>query len=202
MATTAAPYGLRPINHVGGLPYAGATNLINIASGYAVNIFYGDIVAINAATGTIVKVTATGADGTTNAFPAGVIGVFLGCTYTDPDLGYKLFRQSWPTGTVASDAQAYVVDDPSVLFKVQANGALAQTTLGGNVSVVQNAGVAISGNSRVAVNAASVAASTFLPFRIVEFVNDSDSRVGDAFTDVIVRFNFGIHSYESATGLA
>ena len=202
MATTASPYGLKPINHVGGLPYAGATTLVPIASGYAANIFYGDIVAINAVSGTIVKVTATGADGTTNAFPAGVIGVFLGCTYTDPNLKYKLFRQFWPTGTVTSDAQAYIVDDPNVLFQAQANGALAQTTLGGNVSVVQTAGSTASGNSAVALNAASVAASTFLPFRLVGFIDAPGSTVGDAFTDAIVRFNFGIHSYESATGLA
>ena len=52
MATTATPYGLRPINEVSGLPYAGATRKLPIASGYGTNIFYGSIVIINA-TGTI-----------------------------------------------------------------------------------------------------------------------------------------------------
>ena len=36
------------------------------------------------------------------------IGVFLGCTYTDPNSKQKLFSQYWPAGTVASDAKAYV----------------------------------------------------------------------------------------------
>ena len=128
--------------------------------------------------------------------------MFQGCTYTDPNLGYKLYRQSWPASTVAADAFAYVITDPNVLFQAQANGSLAQATLGGNLAVVQNAGNTTTGNSAVALAASTVAASTFLPFRLVGFVDSTTSRVGDAFTDAIVRFNFGIHSYESATGLA
>lgn len=200
MAITAAPYGLRPVNTIGGRPYAGSTRLIKIGSAYGTNIFFGDIVALNSS-GTITKVTATGADGTTNAFPAGVIGVFLGCTYSDPNLKYKVFKQYWPSGTVASDAYAYVIDDPNVLYQVQANGSLTQTAVGNNFCVVQTAGSTLTGDSAIALNASSQNTSTFLPFRVVEFVNGPFSAVGDAFTDVIVRFNFGIHSYESATGI-
>jgi len=118
MATTAAPYGLRPINLIGGQVFAGSTRQIKIASG-ATAIFFGDLVAIDATSGTVVKVTKTGTDGTTNALPAGVVGVFLGCTYTDPNLKYKLNSQYWPNGTVASDAMAYVCDDPDTLFQIQ-----------------------------------------------------------------------------------
>jgi hypothetical protein len=65
------------------------------------NIYNGSIVAIVAA-GTIEIVTDQGTNG--DPFPAGVIGVFVGCTYTDPNLGTVVFRQNWPTGTVAADA--------------------------------------------------------------------------------------------------
>jgi hypothetical protein len=200
MATSATPNGLRPVNLIGGLPYSGSTRLIKIGSAYATNIFYGDIVSILAA-GTIAKVTATGADGTTNAFPAGVIGVFLGCTYTDPNLKYKVFKQYWPASTVATDAYAYVVDDPNVVFQAQANGSLDQTSLGANVCVVQTAGSTLTGDSAVALNASSVNVSTFLPFRIVGFVDGPFSAVGDAYTDTLVKFNSGIHSYTSGTGI-
>lgn len=200
MATTATPYGLKPINHVGGLPFAGATRSLPIASAYATSIFYGDIVAVNTS-GVIVKVTATGIDGTTNALPAGVIGVFLGCSYTDPTFG-KVYRQYYPASTTAADIVAIVSMDPATLYQAQANGALAQTALGGNVALVQTAGSTTTGNSAVALAASTLAASTFLPFRVVDFVNAPGSTVGDAFTDVIVRFNFGIHSLESATGVA
>lgn len=200
MATTASPYGLKPVNLIGGLPYAGSTRLIKIASAYGTNIFYGDIVSILAA-GTIAKVTATGADGTTNAFPAGVIGVFVGCTYTDPNLKYKVFRQYWPASTVATDAYAYVVDDPNVVFKAQADDTMAQATLGSNVCVVQGSGSTVTGNSAVALDASSAATDTFLPFRIVGFVDAPGSAVGDTYTDCLVKFNAGIHSYTSGTGI-
>ena len=200
MATTAAPYGLRPVNLIGGLPYSGSTRLIKIASAYGTNIFYGDIVSILAA-GTIAKVTATGADGTTNAFPAGVVGVFMGCTYTDPNLKYKVFKQYWPASTVATDAYAYVVDDPNVVYQAQADDTMAQATLGSNVCVVQTAGSTTTGDSKVALDASSAATDTFLPFRIVGFVDGPFSAVGDTYTDCLVKFNAGIHSYTSGTGI-
>jgi hypothetical protein len=201
MALTASPYGLRPINLIGGQQFSGSTRLLAIASGYAANIFFGDIVAI-ATDGTISKVTATGTDGTTNALPAGVVGVFLGCTYTDPNMKYKLNSQYWPTGTVASDAQAYVCDDPDALFQIQASGTVAQASLGGNFPLVQTAGSTATGDSKVALLYSAGGTATYLPLRLVDFVNGPFSTVGDAFTDCIVKFNFGIHSYYSGTGVA
>ena len=199
MAAAAAPYGLRPVQMTGQDPTSGGFNQIKIASGYATNIFFGDIVAIDSA-GTCTKVTATGADGTTNAFPAGVVGVFLGCTFTDPVYG-KTFRQYWPASTVAADAMAYVYDNHNGVFQIQASGSLAQTALGSNVTVVQTAGSTVTGNSKVAANAAGTGTDTFRPLRIVGFVESTSSTVGDAFTDILVRFNTGIHSYTSGTGV-
>jgi len=199
MATTAAPYGLRPINLIGGQVFAGSTRLLPIASGYAANIFFGDIVAI-ATNGTIVKVTTVG----TNAdpFPAGTVGVFLGCTYTDPNMKYKLQTQYWPTGTVASDAQAYVCDDPDALFQIQANGAVAQALLASNFGVVQTAGSTTTGDSKIALDASTSATTSTIGLRLVDFVNGPFSTVGDAYTDCIVKFNFGIHTYYNGTGVA
>ena len=71
--TVDAPYGLKPINLIGGQVYSGSTRLIPIASGYDTNIFNGDVVKyVN--TGTIEKDT-----GTSTATP---VGVFLGCSFT------------------------------------------------------------------------------------------------------------------------
>lgn len=44
--TVSAPYGFKPINRLDGMPYAGATRQIKIASGYAANVFNGDLVAV------------------------------------------------------------------------------------------------------------------------------------------------------------
>ena len=136
MAKTATPYGLKAVNHVGGTPYAGSTRLLPIASGYASNLFNGQVVQVGTG-GTIELVT---------TFGDGVIGVFVGCTYTDPGTSQLTFRQYWPASTAASDAKAYVVDDPNALFKIAvvSSGttmtALGYTVIGTNMALVQNAG--------------------------------------------------------------
>jgi len=204
MATTAAPYGLRPVNLIGGQPYAGSTRLIKIASGYAANLFFGQPVAVVAA-GTVEAATVT-----TTAPVTGVTGVFVGCSYTDPNLKYKVFKQYWPSGTVAADAVAYVVDDPDVVFQVQADGAVAQAALGANISLNAASGSTDTGNSTVSADASAADTTASLPLRIVGFVESTTSTVGDAYTDILVKWNApyfdtdvlkGGHSYVQSTGI-
>ena len=202
MATTASPYGLKSVNHIGGTPYAGSTRLLPIASGYATNIYNGSVVLIDGTAGTVQIVTDLGNNA--DAFPAGVIGVFVGCTYTDPNLGTVVFRQNWPTGTVADDAQAYIVDDPDVVFMAQADGAVTQADLGQNTNfaAVQSTttGDTTTGNSNSAVSSTTATTAT-IAFRIVDFVDSPTSTVGDAFTDLLIKFNAGIHSYDRGLGV-
>ena len=202
MATTAAPYGFKPVNLIGGTPYAGSTRQIKIASGYASNLYNGQIVRI-ATDGTIALMVNLGS--AADVFLVGTVGVFVGCTYTDPTLKYKLNSQYWPTGTVASDAMAYVVDDPNAVFQVQSAGSLAQADLGANVplNAVQSTstGSTTTGNSNTSVSA-TTAATTLISLRIVDFVNGPFSTVGDAYTDVLVKFNPVAHSYNNPLGVA
>ena len=193
MATTSAPYGLRPVNLLGGQSFAGSTRLYAIPSGYAVSIQTGDPVIITntgASRGTIARMngttTATTVTSTGGGF--GFVGVFMGCTYTDPVFG-KIFRQTYVASTVASDIQAYVADDPDQVFQIQADGTLSQTALGCNASLIQTvAGSSSYVTSGLALQASSVATTNTLPLRIVDFVT-----IGDAFTDVLVRVNTHFH---------
>lgn len=203
MATTSSPYGLQPVNLLGGQPFAGSTRLYAIPSGYATAIQYGDPVVFTTTgsnRGTIARFNTTTAATTVTA-SATILGVFVGVTYTDPVLG-KTFRQNYTGGIVASDLQAYVVDDPDALFQVQANGSLAQTALGCNASIIQTVAGSTGVNtvSGVGLVASSVAATATLPLRIVDFVNGPNSAIGDAFTDVIVRIN--THFHRQTTGVA
>ena len=163
MATTATPYGLKAVNHIGGTPYAGSTRLLPIASGYATNIYNGSVILIDGTAGTVQIVTDLGNNA--DVFPAGVIGVFVGCTYTDPNLGTVVFRNNWPTGTVADDAQAYIVDDPDVIFMAQADGAVTQADLGQNTNfaAVQSTttGDTTNGNSNSAVSSTTADDSNY-----------------------------------------
>ena len=192
MATTATPYGMVPVGLIGGQSFAGSTRKLKIASAYATSIFYGDIVkCVN--DGTISKDT-----GTTTATP---IGVFLGVAYTDATLGF-VNRQYWPASQVATDAYAFVCDDPDTLFRIQGDGTIAQTSLFNNAGFTQTAGSTVTGNSAVSLTISTIATTATLPIRIVDFVQNSGSSIiGDAYTDVIVKWNFGMHAYERAAGV-
>ena len=198
MATTAAPYGLRPVNLIGGRPYAGSTREMKIASGYAANIFNGDVVQVHT-DGTITKVTNVGTNA--DAFPAGTVGIFVGCAYTDSVSGLRT-QNYWPTGTVASDAVAYVVDDPNALFMIQADAAIAQTGLHKNYAVNQTAGSTATGNSRISLDVATGATTATIAFKVVDFVESTSSTAGDAYTDVLVKFNPSSHAYTAGLGVA
>lgn len=202
MATTASPYGFRAVNLKGGQPYAGSTRQFIIdPAGHSGNIFNGSLVYVNA-DGYLALATASGADGTTNAFPAGttltgVVGVFVGCEYTNAQ-GQRIWSQYYPTGTTG-DVKAYVVDDPDVVFQVQANGSVTQAAVGANVTLANaqstSTGSTQTGNSNIAVSA--TAKTTTAPFRVVGLASTS----GDAYTDLLVVFTPGWHSYTNVVGL-
>ena len=202
MASTASPYGLRAVNELGGLPYAGSTRTFLIdPAGYNTNIFNGTIVAINTS-GYINIVTTNGDDST--PFPAGTIGVFVGCSYYNAQ-GQLIFSQYYPANTTGV-VQAFVIDDDRAVFQVQANGSVGQTGLGMNAKLANvqstSTGSTTTGNSNVAISSTLAATSGFA-FRIVGFADITGfSQVGDAYTDVLVKFNPGSHSYSNATGVA
>jgi hypothetical protein len=202
MATTAAPYGLKPVKLASGTSYAGATSeyLIDPA-GEGTNLFYGQVVHIGA-DGYIALSTATGADGTTNALPTGTtltgsLGVFVGCEYINAQ-GQVIHSQYYPSGTTGV-VKAYVVDDPNVLFQAQMDGAIDQSDIGANTffAAVQSTstGSTQTGNSTSAMESTTV--TTTAAFRIVAAV----SPLSDAFPDVLVKFNPGYNSMTNAVGL-
>ena len=206
MASTASPYGLRAVNELGGLPYAGSTRQFLIdPAGYNTNIFNGSIVAIN--TSGYINIVTTNGDNST-PFPAGTIGVFVGCSFTNAQ-GQIIYSQYYPANTASvngSSITAYVIDDDRAVFQVQAAGTLAQTALGMNVflNAVQSTstGSTTTGNSNTAVSISAAATSGYA-FRVVGFADvPGFSTVGDAFTDILVKFNPGAHSYSNATGVA
>lgn len=194
MSSTATPRGLMVVGTKVGAAYNGKLAHYPITTTYNTAIFYGDVVKL-ASDGTINKATTT--TGTTNT-PFG-IGVFLGCTYTDPNTQTKVWRQYWPQSTAATDAVAFVYDDPNGVFQVQANGSLGHTARGTVIDLIQTSGTTVYGTSKVALNAASSTDSTTGPFRIVGFVDGPDSALGDSYTDVLVTWADGQHQYASGT---
>jgi hypothetical protein len=166
-----APYGLKPINLIGGQVFAGSTRSYPIQYGYATNIFYGDIV--NIIRGSIVD----NAD-TTDSTGTGIVGVFLGCEYTNPTTKQTQFSQYWPAGTTAT-GRAIVCDDPDTVFKVVMCSATtviasaASAMLGQNFGLIQNAGNVNTGNSAVAALYSASTTSADLALRVVGLVGET-----------------------------
>ena len=202
MASTATPYGLRAVNELGGLPYAGSTRTFLIdPAGYNTNIFNGSIVAVN--TSGYLEIVTTVGSSAGSIFPAGTVGVFVGCSFVNAQ-GQTMYSQYYPANTTGV-VQAMVIDDDRTVFQVQAAGTLAQTALGMNaiLNAVQSTttGSTQNGNSNTAISI-SVASTATYALKIVGFVQGPFSTVGDAYTDVLVKFNVGSHAYNTALGVA
>ena len=205
MASTAAPYGARPIGPTSAAgSFTGMVRHLPIITTYDTAIFNGDFVKL-VANGTIEK------DAGTATLAA--VGIFMGCSYTDPTSGQKTFSDQWPASNAATDAMAYVLDDPNVVFQMQADEAMNTTDRGLNADVIQTAGSTAFGKSKNAMDGDSAAATLTLPLRIIDFVDGPKSlppkgtTASDAFPDVIVKFNAAStftaspHSYNNPTGL-
>lgn len=203
MASVFSPYGFKPMGITTAAAYNQKTRQFQIASGYNTSIFYGDLVRPVTA-GTIEKNT----DTTTVTAP-GILGVFMGCSYTNPSTQQRIFTQFWPAGTVASDAVAYVFDDPEGIFQVQAVAntgsagfSMVQGDLFTNIGLRQIAGSTANGTSSVGIDGSTRNSTATLPFKVIGFVDSPFSRVGDAATDCIVKYNIGAHFYHNTAGLA
>jgi hypothetical protein len=197
--TVSAPYGLKPVNLIGGQVYAGQTRLMEIASGYATNIFYGDLVK-RVSDGTIEKDT-----GTTTATPC---GVFLGVQFTNGSTGQVQTQQFYPASQAIKSGTkifAYVADDPDTLFQVAVVSGttvisgVGITAIGNNATLVQNAGSTVTGDSKVAI-LDSTATTNTLPIRIIDVVRDTATAT-DNFPEVIVKINATMHQYNNSTGV-
>ena len=202
--TVSAPYGLKPVNLIGGQVFAGATRLMEIAStsnvGYGTSIFYGDLVK-RVASGTIEKDT-----GTTTATPC---GVFLGVQFFNASTGQLQQQQYYPASTpIAAGTKifAVVADDPDTLFQVVScssgttvNG-MGISAIGNNIALIQNAGSTISGNSAVAIDQGTQDTTNTLPIRIIDVVRETATGA-DTFVEFIVKINATMHQYNNSTGV-
>lgn len=197
--TISAPYGLKPVNLIGGQVFAGSTRLMEIASGYATSIFYGDLVK-RISDGTIQKDT-----GTATATPT---GVFLGVSFTNGSTGQVQQQQYYPASqAIATGTQifAVVADDPDTLFQVAVVSGttvisgVGITSIGNNATLVQNAGSTTTGDSKVAL-LDSTATTNTLPIRIIDVVRDT-ATAADNFPEVIVKINATMHQYNNSTGV-
>ena len=211
------PYGLKPINLIGGQVFAGATRQRRIASG-AASIGFGDpVIFVN--DGTIAVSTST-----TAAPATGFAGVFLGCQFVSSVTGQPTWSQSWTSGTSVKAntfIYAYVCEDPDQLFQVavvtgttvvSTSTGLTYTNVNNNVALVANTLNTTTGDSQQAILLSSADVTASLPLRIVDLVPDTAFTSSGTiyYPEAIVKFNMpnisgstflGGHAYYNPTGL-
>jgi hypothetical protein len=196
MAATASPFGLRPINLIGGQSNnGGVIREYLLPSNVAFAYFTGQIMTL-AANGVI---TPAAASPTTST--VGLVGVCVGVRYTDPTLKYTVFGQYLPPGAYNSgyrDIYVRVTDDPDQLFSIQAETVVGSRVNGARGSIGQNAATTGLSNSSLATGAnwGSTATTSTFALRIVDIITPDD-----LYPEVLVKFNHGVHSYYSATGV-
>lgn len=197
MAATATPYGLIPYE-LAGAALRGAARKFPIGADNTNAIYFGSPVSLNSGV-----ITVIGATPTTTRNANTPVGVFVGCEYVDAT-GRPTWAQYLPASATTAGLTkiyVYVVDDPRVVFKVQADESVATTALGKNAPLVNvTAGSTVSGNSTCALDGSAVATTNTLAVKIIGFVESVYSTAGDAYTDCLVIWNQGVHAYQNATG--
>ena len=195
-------YGFKPLNRLDGLPYAGAIRQIPIAAAYATAILNGDTVQVDT-NGYIVASTVTSS--------GNIVGVLVGCQYVNSN-GQTVQGQYYPAALSTSTALAfaYVVDDPSAVFKVVATvasstvpTAYSRAIVGSNVAIVLNAGSTTTGDSFYGIDGSSANTTNTLPVRVVDVVPDTATGpatvAASTYYEFLVKFNTA--QYNSTTGI-
>jgi hypothetical protein len=200
MAQTATPYGLRPVQLLGGVPFAGAIRTFPLLANSAKAFFFGDPVGLVAG-----QLTAIVASPTTTVTANNPIGVFMGAEWQDPIRGF-VNSQYCPANLItggATQVKFKILDHPKAVFKIQANGSVPIGSIGLKAQLLAasiGTGSTATGDSTIAADPAVAVTATFA-LTIVGFPNAPGSAPGDPFTDLLVIWNSGVHRWEAALGL-
>lgn len=177
MSSSNAPFGMRPSFHPTGLDRADALSN-GIASGYSSGILKGQPVAQNTS-GNIVVATAG----------AAYLGAFAGCEWTDTG-GRRQISNQWSANTAyqAGSNITYFYSNPNIVYDIQADGSLAQTSIGDQANFTNiAAGSTSTGLSQCTISSSLVGAGFVGDMRIVGLTPAIDNAWGDAYTTVQVQ---------------
>ena len=188
MSATSASFGLRPAFHPSGLDRAQAL-AGGIVSGLAADILKGAPIRYNSTAGTSV------AAGTIALAAASGVwtGAFAGVEWTDTT-GRRRVSNYWPSGTTyqTGSCVAYFYNDQNIVYEIQTDATIAQTSLGGEYNFSAGTGYTVSSGSNVTgLSSTALGVSTAVAngaqgqMRVVDIAPYADNAWGDPF--VIVR---------------
>jgi hypothetical protein len=191
MANIDQAYGLRPIAKVGSAPGGTTgTTKYSIADNQSTAIFTGDPVKYKN-DGTIEVATASDA----------LLGVFMGCFYTDPTTGKPTYKDHFPASLSPGDAIAFVADDPDQMFVVQqdSDGSnLVAADLNLNANLIFGTGSTTTGMSGVEIDSSTGAVTATHQVRLIAFYDTPSNDATANNSDLVVKINN--HSLNGGTG--
>lgn len=195
MTATSGPFGLQAVRKIGGAPNSVGRNTYPIKSLTTATLYKGQPVRFTS--DGVVDIYAS-AGYTTGA---ATWGVFDGCRYTDPVTGRKTEYAYWPGGTSATDAEAYIIDDPFTTYFVQCNTSLTATNIGqlaGFTTASYTSGTTQWGQSLALLNQGSLATSD-AAVRILGVAQLPNNAINDAYP--IVEVMFANHMFLTTAGI-
>ena len=182
MSATARPFGMNPIRHINGKFCPPPMAMLNgIASAYGSDIFFRSPVTLN--TNGTVTATAVNTD---------FYGVFAGWQGVASATALMAPAMQWAAGTTYSSTPpgymyAYVWTDPGIIYEIQANGSLAQTSVGDQADFINPGLGNTTQSSTAAISTTLAGAGAQAQLRIIGLGSGIDNAWGDAFTIVEVQ---------------
>lgn len=174
MSNPQAPFGFRPVRRLDGAQPNYKQTTRYIAYNYGTKIAFGDPVA-TLSSGYI----GAGVPG------AQILGIFRGCKYYDPSQNKTVWLNNWPAPTTLSapsgfnpqygdsgaNVEAYIFDDPNMVFEVQAGNstttAITIANVGYNADFLNQSQGNSAGISTALLRQDTIATTSTFPFRIV-----------------------------------
>lgn len=190
MSATNAPFGLRPAFHPSGLDRAQAL-AGGIVSAFPSNILKGQ--PVRYVTGGSIEPAAAG-----QAF----VGAFSGVEFTDTT-GRRRVSNYWPANTAyqTGSCVAYFYADPNIVYEIQADGSLAQSSIGDEADLTNTtAGSTTTGLSQATISTTLVGSGNTAQMRIIDIAPYPDNAWGDAYT--IVRATISEFQFAGVAGTA
>lgn len=195
MATVASPYGLLPVQMTGSRYNSHGVRRFPLISNSSAAFYYGCPVTV--ASGVVSPLSATVTAGTA---AGAALGIFVGAEYIEPGMGYSLQNNYVPANAITNgytNVNLFIVDDPEVIMMIQADGSVANTAVGKNVAMQTFTGSTTTHKSNITAISGGIAATATLALRIV---GARDDKWGEAYTDLLVKWNFGAHVYQLPLG--
>lgn len=197
--------GARPTKYLNGAAWNGQASLYFIPSGNAVATFKGDFVKADgtgdptASGGRALGVPACVQAAATNAMLGAVVAFEPGAGQVANQRYVNLNSPQYRAASIGT--YCWVVDDPNVLFEIEAsNGTPALGDVMNNANIAVAAGSTTTGESGMTLDVATITTTATLPLKIMSFSSRADNDMTATAAKYIVKINN--HQYSGGTGTA